>query len=213
MKRFSLQGRIFRAADDLASCRDVQRFRKRIFVDQLGWSLNVIGEREQDQFDRPDAIHFALRDQQGIVGCFRALPCDGPYLCRDVFPALAQATPYPHTEDCWEISRLAAGTREASAALYAAMLDFGWTRNARALVALVDLGHERVLRAMRIRTQRYGMPTAVGVDRNGRTIQAVAGEIPLGSQSADLRRTVSQILASMDLSDETLVLGPDRISA
>lgn len=213
MKQFSLRGRIFRAADDLFLCRDVQRFRKRIFVDQLGWSLNVIAEREKDEFDRPDAILFALLDQHDVIGCFRALPCDGPYLCRDVFPALAQATPYPQTEDCWEISRLAAETREASAALYAAMLDFGWTRKARALVALVDLRHERALRAMRIRTQRYGMPAAVGVDRNGRTIQAVAGEIPLGAQSAELRRSVSQILANMDMSDETLVLGPDRISA
>ncbi|WP_127089065.1 acyl-homoserine-lactone synthase [Aquabacter cavernae] len=208
-----LRGRIFFAADDDRLCREVQVFRRRMFVDELGWDLTVHDGREHDEFDRNDAILFALQRHDAVVGCFRALRCDRPYLSREVFPGLASDVSYPSTSDCWEISRLAVSDRSAGAPLYAAMLDFGWKRRARALVALVDLSHERMLRAMQIHTRRYGAPAVVGINRSGRQIDAVAGEIPLDEQSPVLHRAVSQILAHMEISDETLVLGPDRVSA
>lgn len=184
-----------------------------MFVDNLGWALKVHEGREQDEFDRRDATLFALLRGTNVVGCFRAVRCDRPYLSREIFPCLATNIAYPQTGDCWEISRLAVSERNAASVLYAAMLDFGWSRRARALVALVDLGHERMLRSMQIHTCRYGAPTIVGFSRSGRPIRAVAGEIPLGDQSPQLRHAVTQILKHMEVADETLVLGPDRVSA
>jgi acyl homoserine lactone synthase len=193
--------------------RRIFEFRKEVFVDRLGWKLEVIDGLERDDFDHFGTINCALLDGDQVVGSFRAIRCDRPYLSACVFPTLAQLEPYPMTWDAWEISRFAAIDRAVSWPLYAAMLNFGWTRHARALVALVDLGHERVLRGHRVKVRRYGPPTLVGSDRAGRPIMAVAGEIPLHEQSQALHEAAARALSKLELTDETLVLGPDRVSA
>lgn len=213
MQSRRLRALVFRAGQNSLLSEQLFSFRKKVFVDRLGWKLNVVDGFERDEFDHPGTLNCALLRGAEVVGAFRAIRCDRPYLSARVFPRLAQSEPYPSTWDAWEISRFAALDRAASWPLYATMLNFGWIREARALVALVDLGHERMLRSLGINVRRYGGAALVGTDRNGRSIMAVAGEIPLLEQSRAMRDAVTLTLSELELTDETLVLGPDRVSA
>ncbi|MFG1417150.1 acyl-homoserine-lactone synthase [Xanthobacter sp. V0B-10] len=208
-----LRALFFRSGQNPVLTGRILEFRKGVFVDRLGWKLNVVDGLERDEFDHSGTLHCALLRGAQVVGAFRAIRCDRPYLSAFVFPKLAQSEPYPSTWDAWEISRFAVVDRVASWPLYAAMLNFGWARQARALVALVDLGHERMLGRLGIKVHRYGDPASVGTDRDGRPIVAVAGEIPLREQSPALHAAVAHALSNLELNDETLVLGPDRVSA
>ncbi|MBI1384993.1 MAG: GNAT family N-acetyltransferase, partial [Rhizobiales bacterium] len=165
---------------------EIQRFRRELFVERCGWDLEVEGKREVDQFDTPAAIHCAVRHEQRIRGTFRAIPTTEPYLAAVVFPQLAQIRAYPRRADMIEISRFGvwpdALDRPISFETYAAMFRLALDRHATALVAIVDVQHERHLRALGIRTRRYGPPQTVGSTTDGRPIVAVAGEIPMTDQ-------------------------------
>lgn len=208
-----MQARIFQISDDKDLSHKVFEFRKHIFIDRMGWDLDLSDGVEKDEFDKTYTLYCALLSDEQLVGTFRAIRCDKPYLSARVFPALAKFEKYPITWDYWEISRFAALDPQVSWQLYAAMLDFGWSRQARALVALVDLGHERILRMLGIHVRRYGPPSHVGKTRHGQPIRAVAGEIPLLDQKPTLRAAVTDALSTMEIFDETLVFRPDRISA
>ena len=96
---------------------------------------------------------------------------------------------------------------------YSMMLRYGRQQQATALVALVDLSHERFLRQIGIRTRRYGPPQIVGTNLRGRPIQAVAGEIPLLEQFDDRFPSLLQLSASVEICDETLAFGRRFVSA
>ena len=200
---------------DRTESRAVFQFRRRLFVDHLGWRLCVSSGEERDEFDGPGAIYCALAAGDELVGTFRAVRCDRPYLSSAVFPQLAATREYPQRADCYEISRFGVDPARRCFAplLYAVMLQFGWERRARALVAVADLNHERLLGKLGIRTRRFGPPGFVGLDRFGVPLDAVAGEIVLGEQPAPLADRVSALLHNVEIVDETLVLRPERLSA
>lgn len=208
---------ICRAKNNPQTVYGLQRFRKALFVDELGWDLRTYGDRESDQFDTDAAVHCALLRNDEIIGGFRALPTTGNYLVRDVFPQLATLRAYPSRADVWEISRfgVAPCTERLHLArtLYSLMFRFGYSRQAFALVALADLTYERFLTRIGIRTRRYGPPQVIGTDRAGRQLKAVAGEIPLQDQSGEKFRELLSLASKLDVQDETLVRGPQRISA
>jgi acyl homoserine lactone synthase len=206
---------IFSEQDNPGLAREVFTFRKCRFVDDLGWALDVVGVEERDEFDTAAAVHCALMCNDVLVGAFRAIRCDEAYLSSLVFPQLASTRDYPTRQDCWEISRFGvrAGSGRHASVLYGVMLQFGWVRQARALVAVADLGHERLLRKLGIRTRRYGPPQIIGQSRAGAPIEAVAGEIPLTEQPANLRKSVDTLLSHVEISDATLVFGSQRLSA
>jgi N-acyl-L-homoserine lactone synthetase len=195
----------------------VQRFRTKLFVDELGWQLTLSNGQEKDQFDVETTVHCALLAHDEIVGCFRAIRADRPYLAEVVFKDLAEFCTYPIRPDMWEISRFGVASAVARFAtarvLYGLMFRFAQTRNADALVAIADLSHERFLRFMGIRTRRYGRPRVIGVDDAGRPIEVVAGEIPLVEQQGERFQAIMKSIADMEIIDETLVFGRSRISA
>lgn len=196
---------------------DLQQFRKRLFVDRLGWRLSIKDDREFDQFDTEAAIHCAIFQDDQLIGGFRAIQTVHPYLAESVFPHLASLRAFPRRRDVWEISRFgiyANRQRLDSARInYSAMLRFAQDRSASALVAVVDLAHERLLSIVGIRTRRYGPPQNIGSDMAGRPIHVVAGEIPLGEQRGERFRTLLALAQQVEVNDETLVLGRSRISA
>jgi N-acyl-L-homoserine lactone synthetase len=192
-----------------------QEFRHQLFIERLGWRLASSNRREADQFDTREAVYCILVDREGILGGFRALQCSTPYLAQQVFPTLATTRPYPNNRHYWEISRFGVRDKQSEAVqlTYAVMLRFGQVRRATALVALVDLYHERLLRMLRIPTRRYGPPQIVGIDLRGRELKAVAGEIPLNSErESGIARLMVQ-LKKVEISDETLVFGRWALSA
>lgn len=204
-------------ADNPAAVRSLQRFRKALFVDHLKWDLRTDGQLESDQFDTSYAVHCIVKRGDELVGGFRAVATCHPYLAQTVFPHMASLRSFPRRPDIWEISRFGVApdqnSPELSRLVYAVMLQFGYLRRAKGLVALVDLSHERLLRKLGIVTRRYGPPGIVGRDRTGRSISAVAGEIPLTEQSAQSLSKLMSIIEQVEIVDETLVLGYWAISA
>ena len=197
------------AQNDAAILEALQILRKQLFVDHLGWALHSCGEREIDDFDRPDTSYCALYADDTLVGGFRAIRTDREYLAQKVFPQLASMRNYPRRRDVWEISRFGILPDRASEELarlnYALMFRFAAARQATALVAIADLVYERYLRAIGIRTRRYGPPQVIGTDSAGRELLCVAGEIPLADQQGPRLAALLALANSIEVHDATLV--------
>lgn len=121
----------------------------------------------------------------------------------------------PTDQLTWEISRFAVDRFSVGAGvkLYGLLVEFARLRAARSLIAVVDLQHERRLRQVGIVTRRFGPETVIGVDRFGRPIEAVFGEIPLPAQSTKTLFKLSHMLDNLEIQDETLVFGHTALSA
>jgi acyl homoserine lactone synthase len=193
------------------------RFRKRLFVDRLGWQLKVSDDCEFDEFDNSSAVYCVIKDDGGIVAGFRAIRSDSPYLARSVFPQLASERPYPNRADCWEISRFGIDSTsrnpQIARANYSVMFRFALRRQASALIAIADLSYERYLATLGITTLRYGQPVTIGTDALGRPMEVVAGEIPLTGQASPRFLSLLSIANTLEINDETLVLGCEAVSA
>ena len=195
---------------------DLMRFRKRLFVDTFGWKLVVEGDCERDQFDTPSAIYCAIFCDHELVGMFRLIRTDGPYLSAAIFQDLAQLDPFPSRPDAWEVSRfgvMADDVRQASAINHAMMFYFARTTGVRTLVAVTDLTYERALHQLGIRTRRYGPPGVVGIDRQGKSIQGVAGEIPMALQGGLKFQRLIDLSNSVEIEDASHVFRHQRVSA
>lgn len=192
-------------------------FRKTLFVDTLNWDLPVQAGREIDQFDTGSAVHCALYRADRLIGGFRALRCDQPYLAQTVFPHLAVFAPYPSRTDVWEISRFGVLPSEAGSMtariLYSLMFRLAYLAQASALVALADLRYERFLTLLGIRTRRYGPPQVIGTDETGAPLTVVAGDIPLASQRGWRFEALINLVNTVEIEDEALVFRPRRLSA
>jgi acyl homoserine lactone synthase len=81
------------------------RLRKKVFSDHLGWEVHVDGDREYDEFDRPDTVYVLYVKDQEVYGVWRILPTTGPYMLADVFPDLAPRGGIPRDTATWELSR------------------------------------------------------------------------------------------------------------
>ena len=201
------------ARPDLAEA--LFRFRHALFVRELGWSLAAEEDRERDEFDTDDATYCGLWTGGGIIGCFRAIACDRPYLARTIFPHMAKRRPFPVSAHYVEISRFGvlAAHRQASMVLYSLMLRFALGRNAKALVALAELAHERLLNRIGLSTSRYGELQIVGFREDGRWILAVAGEIPMPRKLPPSFKALLELTRTMEIHDDALVFGRERLSA
>ncbi len=205
-----------RGQDDPLIVTDFQRFRKRLFVDHLGWALQTRGDLEVDDFDRPETNYCAFYTNDILVGGFRAIRTDCEYLAQRVFPQLASIREYPRRRDVWEISRFGVLSEHACEQLsrlnYGLMFRFAYVRKATALVAIADLVYERYLRVIGIRTRRYGLPQVIGTNRFGHDLLCVAGEIPLEDQRQRIAALVA-LTNSIEVFDATLVRRSTAISA
>lgn len=200
--------------DDLV--RALQMFRKRVFVDQERWALTVDRDREVDDYDRRDTVYMALFDGDEICATFRATRTDRPYLSADVFGHLATTEGYPHRHDAWEISRFAISSSHVTGLAqinYALMLWWALQVDARSLVAVTELAHERLLRSIGIATRRYGRAGIVGWTVDGRPLRAVAGQIPVPQQRGEVLARLFQTLTDVEIVDAADVFGCCRLSA
>jgi len=91
----------------ISLCNSMHRDRKRVFVDRLGWDLQVFeGEREIDQFDTADAVYVIEADvEQRHLASLRLLPTTKPHLMSEIFPFLCDGE-VPRGPDIWELTRL-----------------------------------------------------------------------------------------------------------
>jgi N-acyl-L-homoserine lactone synthetase len=213
----NITAHIFHQGTDEAETRLAAKFRKSLFVDNLGWALETQGQLEADEFDRAEATLAVLKSDGEILGIFRAIRTDRPYLAETIFPSLATTRGYPKRPDVWEISRFGVmpGSRGRAAAnmLYALMFQFALIRRAKSLVAVTDLFHERYLSVLGIRTRRYGKPQNYTTSTSNDPLQLVAGEIAMRLQDeTSLYRLLSN-LNGVQIDDKTLVLGRRSLQA
>lgn len=208
---------LFRKSDRPALFAAYGALRRRLFVEHLGWDLDVRDGLELDGFDHETTLYAALLRDEVLVGGFRVLPTDGPYLGAVAFPQLAALRSYPRRADCHEVTRFGVDPEAADPKdglrLYALMFRFAQLHGSRSLVAVCDETYERFLRGMGVRTLRYGPPVTVAQDRFGRPVVALAGEIPIALQNGSRFTRLLAHADDMEIHDETSVLGRARLSA
>lgn len=194
-----------------------QKFRKRLFVDELGWKLAHAEELESDEFDTEYALYCSLYLGSQIVACWRAIRTSDEYLGRKIFPQLATLRPYPSHPNIWEISRLGVirHTRRPLSArcIYALMFHLAVTRSALSLCGVVSPIHSRNFEISGIKTRRYGAPQIVDHDAKGRPMTVFFGEIRMSDQNAGALREMLDPIKQLEIQDDALVLGRRTISA
>jgi len=194
-----------------------QAFRKRLFVDELGWHLDHDGEIEIDEFDTDFAVYCSLYLGGEIVASWRAIRTSEEYLGRKIFPQLATLRPYPRHPDIWEISRLGAirhSQRPLSAhCIYGLMFHFAVSRSALSLCGVVSPLHSRNFERAGIKTRRYGPPQIVGHDAKSRPMSVFFGEIRMSDQQGQALGKMLNPMKQMELQDDALVLGRRAIPA
>jgi N-acyl-L-homoserine lactone synthetase len=153
----------------------VTHYRQRVFVEQLGWRLQVQDGSETDQFDRPDTVYVMVEDEAGnIAGCSRLLQTTRPYLLSEVFPQLLNGLVPPSDASVWELSRFAAMDFNARTAMPLAQFGSSATallmrasvacaaeRGAQRLITVSPVGIERLIRRLGIQAHRAGPPMII----------------------------------------------------
>lgn len=212
-----LTAHIFKRGSNPQKFSQFGEFRRTLFVETLGWNLTLRNDYELDEFDHDSAHYLTLSCGQEIIGGFRAIRCDSPYLARTKFADLASYQRFPTGVDYWEISRFGVApsrfSRSTAVTLYSLMLRFGLQRQAESLVAFTSLGHELYLRRLGVATKRYGDPARIADSATGNQFTVVAGEIPLKHQKPG---TISQLVSvsnQVRLVDATVIQRPARATA
>jgi N-acyl-L-homoserine lactone synthetase len=152
------------------------RYRRKVFIERLGWELRCSGDSGLKQFDRNDAVNVVTRSDDGeVTGTARLLPTRRPYRLGEVCPELFHGSRLLLAE-VWELSRLTAldFSEAAPTALSKAQLSSSITvdllrkaatcaaeRGAKRLVTVSTLGIERLLRNAGFKTHRAGPPVMV----------------------------------------------------
>jgi len=180
------------------------RYRHRVFVEQLGWPLQAVGEFEYDEFDTDAAVYVANRDGQSQVNAVaRLLPSTGPYLLEKVFPHLWGGQDLPQEPEVWELSRFAAvdfeaaggAGHQASAAhasqFFTRVVEVAREHGARRLVTVSPVGMLRLLRLCGFKAECAGPVARCGgedivalhfdlerIGRATRRVQRRVGHLP-----------------------------------
>jgi N-acyl-L-homoserine lactone synthetase len=158
--------------DHVSSLYQMHRLRKQVFSDRLGWSVAISGDLEVDEYDALAPVYVLSETAEGdVLGGVRLLPTLGPYMLRDTFPSLLDDTQAPASELLWEASRFAVAKNSAKGdcglacatyELLIGVLQFSLAHDIEAIVCVVDLRMERVLRRAGWHMQRLGVERRIG---------------------------------------------------
>ncbi len=139
---------------------NMHKKRREVFVDQLGWPLDVRDKQEIDQFDLPQSQYvLSLSKKFGVIGGYRLLPSTGPTMVRDVFEDhVFDKSLIPNSPTCWEITRLffkkpkekgdgIGLIRRGTLELFISMLEFGLSQGIKTFLVDVDVRLESLYNA------------------------------------------------------------------
>ena len=143
------------------------RYRREVFINQLGWELNTIDGMELDEFDGQDAVYVCSQDEErNVNGVARLLPTTGP-----VFPQLWAGNTLPCDQQIWELSRFAMvnPVKSATVSLHQAsaiaaskllrqVIQEAKSNGADSLITVSPVSMERLLRVNGFRVKRAGLP-------------------------------------------------------
>ena len=177
----------------------MHRLRYRVFKERLEWEVHTTGDMEIDSFDALHPSYLLQRGSDGEVrGCVRLLPSVGPTMLRDTFPMLLAGRSAPSSRAIWESSRFALeipgevptgrhGISRATYELFAAMIEFGLSRQLSDIVTVTDARMERILRRAGWPLRRIGDPRTLG------KTTAVAGYLEISNQRLATLRQIGDL--------------------
>lgn len=155
------------------------RLRRRVFKDRLDWDVSAANGMEIDVFDSVGPTYLlALAEDGDVVGCVRLLPTTGPTMLGEAFPSLLNGQVLPSDPEILESSRFCVDTDRSPGGgglsrttflLFAAMIEYLTSVQARSIVTVTDLRMERILRRAGWPLERIAAPQPVG------TTMALAG--------------------------------------
>ena len=113
------------------------KFRKRVFMNHLKWSLTSELDMEIDDYDNLNCFYAILiNDNNNIQGGYRFIPTNKPYLIRDKFrDIINRSVTLPQSKTTWEITRFFSVTpdnRQAKSnmkTLMSTMLELGLSQD------------------------------------------------------------------------------------
>lgn len=156
-----------------------------VFSERLHWDVHCHDGRERDSFDDLDPLYLIAHDGQAsnqAIGCWRLLPCTGPYMLRDVFPGLLGAHAPPHDPHTWEISRFAVdasytdgafGFSELPARMLRELVLYAGSNHIDTVAGVTSTAVERMLRRLGFQVDRYAEPQRIG------RVMSVAFRLPM----------------------------------
>jgi len=158
---------------DETTLQQMYRLRHTVFHDRLGWEVASDNGMEHDEFDNGNPVYVLVRgDRDEVIGCWRLLPTDGPYMLKDVFPQLLAGQPAPQRPDVWELSRfaLAEGNSDAHGfglssipvRMVQTAVRFAQANGIRRYVSVTSVAIERMFRKLGVHVERLGPPVKIG---------------------------------------------------
>ncbi len=140
-----------------ADLEAMHQLRYRVFKERLDWAVDAVNGAERDEFDDLASVYLLARDDnEMIVGTWRLLPTTGPYMLRNVFPALLEGYPAPCSPRIWEGSRLAvdggrlgreglASINVATTELFCGLVEFCLSQGIEEVLTVYDARVARLL--------------------------------------------------------------------
>lgn len=165
---------------------EMHRLRTKIFKERMGWEVPIMSGMEIDGYDALDPYYMMIRESsQGLRGCWRALPTEGPYMLKDTFPQLLYGQPAPEDPKVWELSRFAIeadgpqgfGFSGISLDALREIVSFGDKMGIEHYVTVTTASIERMMRRAGFAVTRFGPPMRIGVEN------AVALNFDIGEQT------------------------------
>lgn len=152
---------------------DMHRLRRRIFKERMGWEVPVLDGLEIDGYDALEPYYMMIRcPKRNLLGCWRALPTDGPYMLKDTFPELLYGQDAPSDPGVWELSRFAVesdgpqgfGFSGVSLDVLREIVSFGIRMGIKHYVLVTTVAIERLMRNAGLTIARFGPPMRIGVE-------------------------------------------------
>jgi acyl homoserine lactone synthase len=165
---------------------EMHRLRAKVFNDRMGWEIPIMSGMEIDGYDALDPYYLMVqKTTNGLSGCMRLLPTEGPYMLKDTFPELLYGHPAPEDPKTWELSRFAVDTEgpqgfgfsELTMDVTREIVTFGDKMGVENYVVVTTTSIERMMRLAGLSITRFGPPIRIGVEN------AVALDFDIGEQT------------------------------
>lgn len=153
---------------------EMHRLRARVFKGRLGWEVPILSGMEIDGYDALEPLYMMMREPRGgaLIGCWRLLPTEGPYMLKDSFSVLLQGGEAPRGPRLWELSRFALATAGGhgfgfsaiSLEAIGAVICHGYHHEIDAYVTVTTTAIERLLRRAGVVIERLRAPQQIGVE-------------------------------------------------
>ncbi|RZA29264.1 MAG: acyl-homoserine-lactone synthase [Lysobacteraceae bacterium] len=152
---------------------EMHTLRAKVFSGRLGWEVPVMSGMEIDGYDALDPAYMVMREPGGqLLGCWRLLPTEGPYMLKDSFAQLLEGRQAPSDARIWELSRFALetdkenryGFSDMTMQCFEAVIRYGIENGLTHFVTVTTTAMERLTRRAGVVTSRLGEPQRIGIE-------------------------------------------------